>query len=164
MSSNQKPQSDSIMIALGNIVRGYAQNHTLDLTTLTQTIHAVYSTLNNLHSKAYHSAGLNPNIPADKSLQEESIQDDYLICLEDGKKLKMLKRHLRTTYQMTPEQYKERWGLPANYPMVAPKYAQTRSALAKSNGLGRGRKAAAAAASSSNSTFPSTNLMTGSGS
>ena len=74
---------------------------------------------------------------------EESVHDDYLICLEDGKKLQMLKRHLSTVYQMTVEEYRERWGLPANYPVVAPNYAARRSRIAKSSGLGRagrGRK------------------------
>ena len=64
---------------------------------------------------------------------------DYIVCLEDGAKLKMLKRYLQTRYQMTPEQYRERWGLPSNYPMVAPNYAERRSSLAKSIGLGRKR-------------------------
>ena len=135
MPGNQKPQSDAIMIALGQIVGGYTQSNALDITKLIQAIHNVYSTLNNLHCRAYHSVGLNPTVP-----KEESVQDDYLICLEDGKKLKMLKRHLRTTYQMSPEQYKERWGLPVDYPMVAPNYARKRSTLAKRNGLGRGKK------------------------
>ncbi|PPE06867.1 MucR family transcriptional regulator [Holospora curviuscula] len=148
MSANQKPQSDAIMIALGQIVGGYTQNNNLDITELTQAIHNVYSTLNNLHSKVYHNAGLNPTVP-----KEESVHDDYLVCLEDGKKLKMLKRHLRTTYQMSPEQYKERWGLPMDYPMVAPNYAMKRSTLAKRNGLGRARK--------SSSIYPAPSLVTG---
>lgn len=67
---------------------------------------------------------------------EESIHDDYIICLEDGKKLQMLKRHLNTVYNMTPEQYRERWSLPPDYPMVAPSYAKRRSAIAKETGLG----------------------------
>jgi len=69
---------------------------------------------------------------------KKSVTPDYLICLEDGTKLKMLKRHLRTAYDMTPEQYRERWGLPADYPMVAPNYAKKRSSLAREFGLGRG--------------------------
>ncbi len=72
----------------------------------------------------------------------QSITDDYIICLEDGKKLKMLKRHLKSSYNMTPEQYRERWGLSADYPMVAPNYAKKRSSLAMEIGLGRKRKAA----------------------
>ena len=67
------------------------------------------------------------------------MTDEYIVCLEDGKKLKMLKRHLKTSFNMTPEQYKERWNLPADYPMVAPNYAKQRSSLAKDIGLGRRR-------------------------
>jgi predicted transcriptional regulator len=80
-----------------------------------------------------------PAVPVKKS-----IHPDYLVCLEDGKKLKMLKRHLKTSYNLTPEQYRERWGLPPDYPMVAPNYAKQRSKLAKDIGLGtRGRRARA---------------------
>ncbi len=67
---------------------------------------------------------------------EESIKPDYIVCLEDGRRLKMLKRHLKTAYNMTPDQYRERWNLPANYPMVAPNYAKFRSSIAKNTGLG----------------------------
>ncbi|ETZ04710.1 MucR family transcriptional regulator [Holospora undulata] len=148
MSVSHKPQSDAIMIALGQIVRGYTQNNSLSISELTQAIHNVYSTLNNLHCKAYYNVGANPTVP-----KEESIQDDYLVCLEDGKKLKMLKRHLRTTYQMSPEQYKERWGLPVDYPMVAPNYALKRSKLAKRNGLGRAKK--------NSNIYPTPTLVTG---
>jgi len=70
-------------------------------------------------------------------IRNKSVAPDYIVCLEDGKKLKMLKRHLKTAYNMTPEDYRERWGLPADYPMVAPNYARQRSALAKKIGLGR---------------------------
>jgi len=77
---------------------------------------------------------------------KKSVTPDYIVCLEDGKKLKMLKRHLKTAFNMTPEQYRERWGLPADYPMVAPNYADQRSKLAKQIGLGtkprRGAQAA----------------------
>ena len=75
---------------------------------------------------------LKPAVPVRKS-----VAPDYIICLEDGKKFKSLKRHLRTHYNMSPEEYREKWGLPADYPMVAPNYSATRSRLAKDNGLGR---------------------------
>ena len=75
---------------------------------------------------------LSPAVPIRKS-----VTPDYIVCLEDGKKLKMLKRHLRTAYSLTPEQYRAKWGLPADYPMVAPNYAAQRSAFAKKIGLGR---------------------------
>jgi predicted transcriptional regulator len=71
---------------------------------------------------------------------KKSITPDYIVCLEDGKKFKSLKRHLRTQYNMSPEEYREKWGLPADYPMVAPNYAQARSALAKQMGLGQQRR------------------------
>jgi hypothetical protein len=76
---------------------------------------------------------LTPAVPI-----RRSVTDDYIVCLEDGKKLKMLKRHLRTAYGLTPEQYREKWGLPADYPMVAPNYAKKRSSLARQIGLGTG--------------------------
>lgn len=76
---------------------------------------------------------------------KRSVFPDYIVCLEDGKKLKMLKRHLQSAYNMTPEQYRERWGLPADYPLVAPNYAQRRSALAREIGLGRKISASSAA-------------------
>lgn len=78
---------------------------------------------------------LKPAVPAKKS-----VHDDYLICLEDGKRFKSLKRHLRTQYNLSPVQYREKWGLPLDYPMVAPKYAAARSLLAKKIGLGRQRR------------------------
>lgn len=77
---------------------------------------------------------------------KKSVNPDFIVCLEDGKKLKMLKRHLRTTYNLSPEEYREKWGLPADYPMVAPNYAAQRSSLAKEHGLGRKPAAAAPAA------------------
>ena len=71
---------------------------------------------------------------------KKSVMPDYIVCLEDGKKLKMLKRHLKTRYDMTPDEYRERWGLPSDYPMVAPNYAAARSDLAKRMGLGQRRR------------------------
>jgi predicted transcriptional regulator len=78
-----------------------------------------------------------PDIRPQKSSIKKSIFPDYIICLEDGKRFKSLKRHIRVKYSLTPEQYRAKWGLPADYPMVAPRYAETRSKLAKSMGLGR---------------------------
>jgi predicted transcriptional regulator len=80
----------------------------------------------------------------------KSVTPDYLVCLEDGKKLKMLKRHLRSTYNMTPDEYRTKWGLPADYPMVAPNYAEQRSEFAKKIGLGRGTGRQSARRSSGN--------------
>lgn len=76
-----------------------------------------------------------PAVPID-----ESVQEDYIVCLEDGKKMKMMRRHLMTAYNMTPEEYRERWGLPADYPMTAPSYSKRRSGLAKEIGLGKNRR------------------------
>lgn len=92
----------------------------------------VFSTLQTLGSEGAPQERPQPAVPIKKS-----ITPDFIICLEDGKKLKMLKRHLKTSYNMSPEEYRERWGLPADYPMVAPNYAKKRSALAKKIGLGR---------------------------
>lgn len=98
-------------------------------------IQKVYRTLSGLAGETGASAMMadrpQPAVPIKKS-----VTPDYIVCLEDGKKLKMLKRHLQTAYSMTPEQYRERWNLPADYPMVAPNYAKRRSSLAKEIGLG----------------------------
>jgi predicted transcriptional regulator len=104
---------------------------------LPNLIDQVYKTLSNLGSEqAQGQDRPPPAVPIKKS-----VQPDYIVCLEDGKKLKMLKRHLKTAYNMTPEEYRERWNLPADYPMVAPNYAKQRSQLAKDIGLGtRGRR------------------------
>jgi predicted transcriptional regulator len=100
--------------------------------SLTKMIREVYETLSTVgepgQAKTERPA---PAVPVKKS-----VRPDFIICLEDGKKLKMLKRHLNTAYDMTPEQYRERWGLPADYPMVAPNYAKKRSELARKIGLG----------------------------
>jgi predicted transcriptional regulator len=107
------------------------------LSDLPQVIREVYQTLSVLGGAAPAAAEKpTPAIPVKKSVTPE-----YIVCLEDGKKLKMLKRHLRTAYNMSPEEYRDKWGLPADYPMVAPSYAKQRSKLAKQIGLGtRGRK------------------------
>jgi predicted transcriptional regulator len=94
-------------------------------------IRTVYQVLDELRSKGIPAEPPKPAVPIKKS-----VTPDYIVCLEDGKKLKMLKRHLRTAYDMSPEQYRERWNLPADYPMVAPNYAKQRSKLAKAIGLG----------------------------
>jgi predicted transcriptional regulator len=94
-------------------------------------IRTVYQALDELRSKGIPAEPPQPAVPIKKS-----VTPDYIVCLEDGKKLKMLKRHLRAVYDMSPEQYRQRWALPADYPMVAPKYAEKRSRLAKAIGLG----------------------------
>ncbi|HVH77792.1 MAG TPA: MucR family transcriptional regulator, partial [Stellaceae bacterium] len=102
---------------------------------LADVINAVYKSLRGLEGQISDvpSEPLKPAVPIRKSITPE-----YLICLEDGKKLKMLKRHLRSTYSLTPDEYRAKWGLSPDYPMVAPKYAEQRSEFAKKIGLGRG--------------------------
>lgn len=114
------------------IVSAHASNNAVASGELPQVIKDVYATLSTLGESAPIAEKPTPAIAIKKS-----ITPDYLICLEDGKKLKMLKRHLKTSYNMSPEEYRERWGLPLDYPMVAPNYAKKRSSLAKKIGLGR---------------------------
>ncbi|MBT3916831.1 MAG: MucR family transcriptional regulator [Rhodospirillaceae bacterium] len=113
------------------IVAAHVSNNTLAVNDLPQLIQDVYKTLVNVGNGQVSSERLQPAISIKKS-----ITPDFIICLEDGKKLKMLKRHLKTAYNMTPEEYREKWGLPRDYPMVAPNYAKHRSSLAKKIGLG----------------------------
>jgi predicted transcriptional regulator len=103
----------------------------VNVADLPQLIHEVFRTLSSVGTVPVALERPQPAVPVKKS-----VTPDYIICLEDGKKLKMLKRHLKTAYNMSPEEYRDRWGLPADYPMVAPNYAQHRSSLAKKIGLG----------------------------
>jgi len=117
-----------------DVVAAYVSNNTLPTQQLAEIINTVYTSLRALDADSdIKSEPLKPAIAIRKSITPE-----YLICLEDGKKLKMLKRHLRSTYGMTPDEYRAKWSLPADYPMVAPNYAAQRSAFAKKIGLGRG--------------------------
>jgi len=115
------------------IVSAHCANNDLSADALPDLIHRVYQALSTVDAPAPAVAEKpTPAVPPRKS-----VFPDYIVCLEDGKKLKMLKRHLQSAYGMTPDQYRERWGLPPEYPMVAPNYAERRSALAKQIGLGR---------------------------
>jgi predicted transcriptional regulator len=115
------------------IVSAHVSNNSVQSSDLPALIQQVYTALTTLGSAPAQAAEKpEPAVPVRKS-----VFPDYIICLEDGKKLKMLKRHLQASYNLTPDAYRERWGLPSNYPMVAPSYAERRSALAKSIGLGR---------------------------
>ncbi|MEQ9317116.1 MAG: MucR family transcriptional regulator [Henriciella sp.] len=119
-----------------DIVAAYVSNNPVQSSELANLIRNVHSTLLDLSAPgAAPAAESKPAVSVKKS-----VTDDYLICLEDGKKFKSLKRHLRAKYDMTPEEYREKWGLPYDYPMVAPSYARKRSKLAKQMGLGTGRK------------------------
>lgn len=117
-----------------DIVSAYVSHNAVSPTDLTRLIADVHGALRALRSNEapVQVEELKPAVPVRKS-----VAPDYIICLEDGKKFKSLKRHLRTHYNLSPEEYREKWGLPADYPMVAPSYSATRSKLAKDNGLGR---------------------------
>lgn len=113
------------------IVSAHVSNNAVTADALPALIQDVYRTLANVGREPAAPDRPQPAVPV-----KRSVFPDHIVCLEDGKKLKMLKRHLKTAYNMSPEQYRERWGLPADYPMVAPNYARHRSTLAKKIGLG----------------------------
>ena len=113
------------------IVVAHVSSNTLPVGDLSGLIGDVYRTLSSLGEIPEVPEAAKPAVPI-----KRSVFPDYIVCLENGKKLKMLKRHLKTAYNMTPEEYREKWGLPADYPMVAPNYAKHRSTLAKEIGLG----------------------------
>ena len=119
------------------IVSAYVSKNNVVVEALPQLINEVHDALNKASARSAQPAReeLKPAVPVKKS-----VTADYIICLEDGKKFKSLKRHLRTHYNISPEEYREKWGLPHDYPMVAPNYAAARSALAKKMGLGQRRK------------------------
>jgi len=116
------------------VVAAYLRNNTAASAQISEVIHTVHDALKSL-SDGRAEPEPEPQKPAVPI--RRSVMPDYIVCLEDGKQLKMLKRHLRTTYGMTPDEYRAKWGLPADYPMVAPNYAQQRSDFAKKIGLGR---------------------------
>jgi len=120
-----------------NIVSAYVSNNTVTSAEIPNLISQVYSALMRVSSGqvATPAEPLKPAVPVKRSITAE-----YIVCLEDGKKFKSLKRHLRTQYDITPEQYREKWALPPDYPMVAPNYAAARSQLAKQMGLGQQRR------------------------
>ncbi|WP_010509192.1 MucR family transcriptional regulator [Komagataeibacter europaeus] len=117
------------------IVSAYVSRNELDADTLPDLIQRVYEAVASLGRAEPVPEKPVPAVPLKKS-----VFPDYIVCLEDGKKLKMLKRHLKTAYNMTPDEYRERWGLPHDYPMVAPNYASHRSSLARKIGLGTKRE------------------------
>jgi len=126
------PQSNPDLLALtAEIVAAHVSKNTVVVNELPNLIQQVYSSLAHVGREAPSISRPQPAVPVKKS-----VTPDYIVCLEDGRKLKMLKRHLKTAYNMTPEEYRDRWGLPADYPMVAPNYAVQRSELAKQIGLG----------------------------
>lgn len=133
MDSTEYDRTETLITLTSDIVAAHVSNNSVSAEEVSGLITSVYSAL----------SGLGQQAPAEEPAREPavsiraSVKPDYLVCLEDGKKLKMLRRYLRTNYDMSPEEYRERWNLPADYPMVAPNYAETRRELAKKIGLGR---------------------------
>ena len=131
-NSDKELNSSEVLGLTSSIVAAHVSNNTVAVNDLPGLIEQVYRTLSSV-GKASEPAQDKP-VPAVSV--KKSVTPDYIVCLEDGKKLKMLKRHLKTAYNMSPEEYRERWSLPPDYPMVAPSYAKQRSRLAKEIGLG----------------------------
>lgn len=143
LAALSEARSSQLIELSADIVSAYVSHNALSATDIPKLIATVHSTLAGLGGAVEIEAivELRPAVPIKKS-----ITPDYLICLEDGKKFKSLKRHLRTEYDMSPEEYRAKWGLPIDYPMVAPTYSEARSRLAKTIGLGRKPKVAVAVA------------------
>jgi predicted transcriptional regulator len=127
---------DTLLALTADIVAAHVSNNSVAVNDLPNLIQNVHSALSGI---AGSSAAAEPK-PEPKVSIRASIKPDYIVCLEDGKRLKMLKRHLMTHYGLTPDQYRQKWGLSPDYPMVAPNYAEQRRALAKSIGLGTKRR------------------------
>ncbi len=129
-----EPQRDprELLELTTEIVSAHVSNNTVAVVDLPELIQQIYRTLSTVGANGTAA----PERPQPAVPIRKSVTPDYIVCLEDGKKLKMLKRHLKTAYNMTPEEYRERWGLAPDYPMVAPNYAEQRSKLAKKIGLG----------------------------
>ncbi|WP_239804723.1 MucR family transcriptional regulator [Croceicoccus hydrothermalis] len=133
MEQSDLDMKETLITLTSDIVAAHVSNNAVDVSDVPTLITAVHAAL----------AGLDGEVTQDEAPPEPavsvraSVKPDYIVCLEDGKKLKMLKRHLMTHYNMTPDEYRARWNLPADYPMVAPNYAEKRRELAKKIGLGR---------------------------
>ncbi|MEL7480238.1 MAG: MucR family transcriptional regulator [Pseudomonadota bacterium] len=128
-------QKGDLISLTARIVSAYVSNNPVQSSDLPSLIESVHHSLHDLNLEEPQREILTPAVPIKKS-----ITDDYLICLEDGEKFKSLRRHLRAKYNLSPEEYREKWGLPADYPMVAPSYARQRSELARKMGLGQVKK------------------------
>lgn len=138
-SGNQGLPSEILLRMTSEIVSSFVANNPVTTESLPDVIRSVYRTVASLSGTAEVKADDRPRpaVPVSRS-----VTTDYIVCLEDGRKLKMLKRYLRSRYDMSPDEYRKRWGLPADYPMVAPAYTERRSEFAKKIGLGKGvRKA-----------------------
>lgn len=128
---DENSTNTSVLGLTAQIVSAHVSNNSVSTDSLPSLIQEVFRTLSAVGKEPVEAEKPQPAVPVKKS-----VFPDYIVCLEDGKKLKMLKRHLKTSYDMTPDQYRERWGLGQDYPMVAPNYAHQRSSLAKKIGLG----------------------------
>ncbi len=133
---SQETDNAELLALTTDIVASHVANNSVNVADLPQLIQQVYGALSELGNPSQAPAAK----PKPAVNIKRSVTPDYIVCLEDGVKLKMLKRHLQTRYGMTPDEYRERWGLTADYPMVAPNYAAQRSALAKKIGLGTKRR------------------------
>lgn len=125
--------SDTIRTLAAQIVTAYLANHNVPAEAVPDLVRSIHGAL----AGASTPVEVEPEKPVPAVPPRKSVFPDYIICLEDGKKVKLLRRHLMTAYGMTPEQYREKWGLPETYPMVAPAYAARRSEIAKEKGLGK---------------------------
>lgn len=124
-----------LISSTAEIVAAYLSKNAIPVSEIPALLKLVHNSLANLSAEKLHphDSKLTPAVAI-----KHSVMPDYIVCLEDGKKMKMLKRYLKTAHNMTPGEYREKWGLPSDYPMVAPNYAKKRSSLAKEHGLGRG--------------------------
>lgn len=136
-TDNTQRTNENLIELTADVVAAYVSNNSVPASELPALIADIHGALGRLGG-ATEMAPVEKQKPAVNP--KKSVYDDYIVCLEDGKKFKSLKRHLMTHYGLTPEQYREKWGLDAGYPMVAPNYAAARSNLAKKMGLGRKRK------------------------
>ncbi len=136
--TDDQDEKTELLQMTAKVVSAYVGNNEVGKKDVTEVITSVYQTLRGLDGAEPppRAPSLRPSGKAAVPIKR-SVTPDYLVCLEDGKKLKMLKRHLRTSYNLTPEQYRSKWGLPSDYPMVAPNYAAQRSEFAKKIGLGK---------------------------
>lgn len=132
----QAERDDTLLALTADIVAAHVSNNNVELGDIPLLIRSVHDALNDLGNPVEEAAPrAEPAVPV-----RASIKPDFIVCLEDGRKLKMLKRHLMTHYNLTPDQYRAKWNLPADYPMVAPNYAEQRRTLAKKIGLGTQRR------------------------
>ena len=130
--ATERPSSGEVLRMTADVVAAYVGNNPLGTNDLPGVINAIHASLADLNSGADSAKPPKPAVPI-----RRSVTPEFIICLEDGKKLKMLKRHLRTSYNLTPDEYRARWQLGPDYPMVAPNYAKRRSEFAKKIGLGQ---------------------------